>query len=155
MIAYLTGHFTQAKVEDYVLNNGMSWGTYEMHVRMSWGYWKPLEADVVALTEPSDSRLGYQYQMQITKASQITLVRRRSPPLGIPLAALSEMGEKYRRLGHEIVTGDLDSYVLIAYDDQDSDLPERLLEAVCSFYRAILVANQEVAASLVLLCHTC
>jgi hypothetical protein len=143
LIAYLTGHFTQAKVEEFVSQNATSWGTHEMHVRMSWGYWKPLEANVVALTMPSHSLLGYHHQTQ-TEANQLTLVRKKSPPLGIPLAALDDMREEYRRLVCEIVMRDLHNYVPIAYDDQESELPERLLEAICSFYGAGLAAGQEV-----------
>jgi hypothetical protein len=54
------------------------------------------------------------------------------------------MPEEYRRIVNEIVTTDLDMYVPIVYDDQDSKLPERLLKAICSFYSAGLAAGQEV-----------
>jgi hypothetical protein len=54
------------------------------------------------------------------------------------------MREEYRRLVCEIVMRDLHNYVPIAYDDQESELPERLLEAICSFYGAGLAAGQEV-----------
>lgn len=141
------GHFTQAKVEAFVSKNATSWGLEEMQIRMTWGYWKPIQASVVALTMPSNSRLGYHHQTTATAATASSpppIVRKKSPPLGIPLAALDDMTEEYRCLVREIVMGDLENYVTIAYNDQESDLPERLLQVICSFYRAGLVAGQEV-----------
>jgi hypothetical protein len=140
------GHFTQAKVEEFVSKNATSWGKDEMHIRMTWGYWKPLTATVVALTLPSNSRLGYQHQTNVTEDKQLALVRKRSPPLGIPLAALGDMREEYQGLVRDIVKGDLDRYVPIAYDDQATNLPEHLLHVICSFYRTGLAAGQEVTA---------
>jgi hypothetical protein len=55
------------------------------------------------------------------------------------------MKEEYRRMVNDIVLVDLENYVPVPYDDQESDLPERLLHIVCSFYRAGLAAGQEVA----------
>lgn len=142
------GHFTRAKVEDFVRKNTTSWGTQEMHIQMNWGYRGLLRASVVALSVPSDSRLHYQHQAQANRTSQPALVRKKSPPLGIPLAALDSMGDEYRRYVHEIVTNDLDSYVPTAYSQQDWDLPKHLLEAISSFYRAGLAAGQEVIYTL-------
>jgi len=65
-----------------------------------------------------------------------TLVRKRSPPLGIPLAAMDEMEDIYAQYVQEIVQNDLMEYVPCAYTDQESMLPERLLGAVCKFYIA-------------------
>jgi hypothetical protein len=125
----------------------MSWGSYEMHVRLDWGYEKPLEATVVALALPSQSRLAFHHQAQGGTGKEPTLVRKRSPPLAIPLASFEDMKEEYRRMVNDIVMGDLENYVPVPYDDQESDLPERLLHIVCSFYRAGLAAGQEVAPS--------
>jgi hypothetical protein len=145
VIAYLTGHLTQAKVEEVVAQNTTSWGRYEMHVRMDWGYDRPLEATVVALTLPSQSRLAYQHQANGGASKELQLVRRKSPPLGIPLASFENMKKEYQHMVREIVMGDLENYVPVPYDDQVSDLPERLLQIICSFYRAELAADQEVA----------
>ena len=116
-----------------------------MRVRMDWGYEKPLEAAVVALILPSQSRLAYHHQTNGTVAKKPTLVRKKSPPLGIPLASFEDMKDEYQKMVRSIVMGDLEKYVPVPYDDQKSDLPERLLQILCSFYRAGLAADQEVA----------
>jgi hypothetical protein len=142
-IEYLVGQFTQATVEEWVNNNISGWGTHQIRVRMRWGYWKPLEVSVVTLAMSSNSRLRYHAQTDSNGTSRPTLVRQKSPPLGIPFDAMDGMQEEYRNLVYEIVTADLAKYVHIAYDP-GAVLPERILGAMCSFYSAGLAAGQEV-----------
>jgi hypothetical protein len=113
---------------------------------MIWGYRVPLSARVVALEIPSNSQIGFQHQTTTVDGGRPTLVRKKSPPLGIPLAAMDDMQEEYRGLIRNIVHDDLANYVPIAYDDQDSDLAERLLTTVGQFYCASKDYGNEVLA---------
>jgi len=88
--------------------------------------------------------MGFQDQAIANGTSRPVLLRKQSPPLGIPLAAMEEMESVYSRYIQEIVEGDLKAYVSIAYDDQNSMFPERLLGAVCSFYRSCFETDSEV-----------
>jgi len=144
-IDYLVGHFNRPNVEAFVANNASSWGTEHLFVRMSWGYPKYLVANVVALTlRSSSSEMGFQDQAIANGTSRPLLVRKQSPPLGIPLAAMEEMENVYSRYIQEIVEGDLRAYISMAYKDQISMFPERLLGVVCSFYRNCFEADSEV-----------
>ena len=115
-----------------------------MRIRMSWGYWKPLEVTVVTLQIGANSKIGIHRQASANGTERRTLVEKISPPLGIPLAAMDDMQNEYRHLVHDIVHDDLISYVRIAYDDQDSALAERLLTTIGAFYCASKVAGNEV-----------
>jgi len=137
------GHFTQAKVERFVGSNATGWGSHEIPLRMMWGYRKPLEAVVVALQIPSNSKIGVQHQTIGHGTIRRTLVRNNSPPLGIPLAFMEDMQEKYHLLVQEIVCNDLANYVPIAYG-LNSELPERLLAAIGTFYCANKEPGDEV-----------
>lgn len=138
------GHFTKANVEKFVSDNATGWGLHEMVIRMTWGYWKPLEATVVSLEIHGNSQIGIHHQTSANGTNRPTLVRKTSPPLGIPLAAMDDMQEEYRVLLQRIVHDDLINYVSIAYDDQESELPERLLKSLGTFYCASKVAGDEV-----------
>jgi hypothetical protein len=138
------GHITKVNVEQFVSNNTKAWGSHEISIRMMWGYWKPLEARVVTLEIHSNSQIGFQHQTAFNGTNRPALLRKTSPPLGIPLAAMDDMEDEYRLLVHRIVHDDLINYVTIAYDDQESDLPERLLTAIGTFYCASKVAGNEV-----------
>lgn len=133
---YLNGHFTQANVEKFVSNNATGWGTQFMFVRLSWGYQGLIGAEVVALTLKSNSEMGFHHQTKVidNMITRPTLVRKNSPPLGIPLAAVDEMQNEYSRYIQNIVQNDIMGYVPVAYVDQGSVLPQRLLAAICSFY---------------------
>ena len=144
VIEYLTGHITQANIEQAVSQHGTSWGKQEILIRMDWGYEKLLEARVVALILPSQSQLEYQHQAVGPNLKSPELVRKKSPPLGIPLASFEDMKVEYRNMVRDIVMGDLESYVEVPYDNQESELPEHLLGIICTFYRAGLAAGQEV-----------
>jgi hypothetical protein len=63
-------------------------------------------------------------------------MRKRSPPLGIQLANIDDMKYEYKKYIRDIVDGNLFGYLPVAYTDQESDLPVRLLTAVCSYYTA-------------------
>ncbi|KAH7317669.1 hypothetical protein BKA65DRAFT_410270 [Rhexocercosporidium sp. MPI-PUGE-AT-0058] len=132
---YLMGHFTKANVESFVTRNASSWGKQHMLIRMDWGYPKFLEADVVALAlRSSASEMGYFHQTVSNGGARPQLVRKSSPPLGIPLAAMDEMQDAYSKYIQDIVQSDIASYVPTAYIDQESDLPTRLLGVVASYY---------------------
>ena len=115
-----------------------------MLIRMDWGYPKFLEAEVVALAlRSSSSEMGFFHQTVSNGNARPQLVRKPSPPLGIPLAAMDEMQDAYSKYIQNIVQSDIDSYVPSAYIDQDSALPTRLLGAVASYYNAGNAADNE------------
>lgn len=140
---YLTGHFTRANVEHFVNSNATGWGTKEMTIRMTWGYWNPLEAKVFALDIRRDSQIGVHHSASWGPEGA-TLVKKPSPPLGIPLAAMDSLQDEYDVLVQKIVHDDLINYVAIAYDDQESELPERLLRSIATFHNASKVVGNEV-----------
>lgn len=142
------GHFSRQNVEKFVSENATAWGNQEMTIRMMWGYWKPIEAKVVSLKIRGNSQIGVHHQFAADGKCRPTIVRKTSPPLGIPLAAMDDMQEEYRILLQGIVRDDLMSYVSIAYDDQESDLPERLLSSLSTFYCASKLAGSEVRSAL-------
>jgi len=138
------GHFTKANVESFVTRNASSWGTQHMLIRMDWGYPKFLEAEVVALAlRSSSSEMGFFHQTVSNGVARPQLVRKLSPPLGIPLAAMDEMQDAYSKYIQDIVQSDVNSYVPAAYIDQESELPTRLLGAVASYYNAGNAADNE------------
>jgi len=145
---YLNSGFTLAKVEWYINQNVMSWGTQEMLVQMNWGYWKPLEARAVILQLSENSRLAYHHQSLAQGTDKPLLFKKKSPPVGIPLASMHEMQEQYCALVQDIVKINPNDYVRIAYSGQASDLPQRLLEVISAFYSAGMAAGDEVRAPL-------
>jgi hypothetical protein len=62
------------------------------------------------------------------------LIRKKSPPLGIPLAAMDELQNEYSQYIQNIVENDIFGYIPVAYIDRGSDLLKRYLGAICSFY---------------------
>ncbi|PBP28547.1 Fungal Zn binuclear cluster domain containing protein [Diplocarpon rosae] len=144
--SYLMGHFTKANVESFVTRNASSWGTQFMCIRMDWGYRKLLQANVVALAlRSSSSEMGFHHQTMSSGNTRPLLVRKSSPPLGIPLAAMDEMQVSYSTYIQDIVQSDFAMYLPTAYADQVSDLPRRLLGAVASYYGAGSAADNEAA----------
>jgi hypothetical protein len=118
-----------------------------MFVRLSWGYQGGLiGAEVVALTLKANSEMGFHHQTKVVDnmITRPALVRKNSPPLGIPLAAVDDMQNEYSRYIQNIVQNDIKGYWSVAYVDQESKLPERLLAAVCSFYNASREDDNEV-----------
>lgn len=147
---YLMGHFTRANVEDFVTRNASAWGTECFIVRMTWGYRKLLQAEVVALALRSEaSDMAFQHQTISQGDGRPVLVRKQSPPIGIPLAAMDDMQNIYSNYIQDIVQSDLAEYVPVAYTDQESDLPEELLEAICNYYSAGLLVDNEVCTYLI------
>ncbi|KAJ5040480.1 uncharacterized protein L3040_006136 [Drepanopeziza brunnea f. sp. 'multigermtubi'] len=142
--SYLMGHFTIANVESFVTRNASSWGTQFMCIRMDWGYRKLLQADVVALAlRSSSSEMGFHHQTVSSGSARPFLVRKASPPLGIPFAAMQEMQDSYARYVQDIVQSDVGMYLPTAYVDQQSDLPRHLLGAVANYYSAGKAAKNE------------
>lgn len=116
---------------------------------MDWGHRKFLDADVVALAlRSSSSEMGFHHQTITNGNERPVLVRKQSPPLGIPLAAMDEMQDTYSRYIQDIVQSDIGEYIPVAYIDQDSDLPMQLLGAVASYYSAGNARDSEVRRSL-------
>lgn len=147
------GHFTKANVESFVTRNASSWGTQHMQIRMDWGYRKFLQADVVALAlRSSASEMGFFHQTVLNGNARPQLVRKSSPPLGIPLAAMDEMQNAYSKYIQDIVQGDMAAYVPTAYIEPASDLPTRLLGAVASYYSAGNASDNEVCCGPVPVC---
>jgi hypothetical protein len=134
---YLNGQFTKANVENFVTSTASGWGSQLLNIKLNWGYQKPLDVEVVSLVPRQKDSIYYQVSQVILPSSTATppkLVRKTSPPLGIPLADLDEMQVVYRKYLRDIVDGDLFEYVPVAYVDQEYDLPERLLTSICSYY---------------------
>jgi hypothetical protein len=133
---YLCGHFTEANVENYVIHNATSWGREYIPIRLIWGYRRPIHVEVVALNLRPNSEMGFHNQAESTNntITRPVLVRKNSPPLGITLAVLDEMQTECSWYVQTIVQNDIMAYVPVAYNDQDSELPERLLGVICSFY---------------------
>jgi hypothetical protein len=143
---YLNGHFTKANVENFVTANATRWGQTTMPVRLTWGYEVPIGVEVVALDLKPNSEMGFQNQAEATNEliSRPRLVRKNSPPLGIQLAAVEEMQNEYAQYVISIVQNNIMRYVPVAYNDQESDLPERLLQVICSYYDATRENDNEV-----------
>lgn len=145
---YLMGHFTRASVEKFVTQNTSTWGTEKLVVRMTWGYRKLLHAEVVVLALRTNGQdVSFQHQTIFQPGdNRPALVRKQSPPLGIPLAAMDEMQNMYASYIQDIVQSDLAEYVPVAYTDQESEFAEELLGAVCNYYSAGLATDNEVTA---------
>lgn len=141
------GHLTASKVEAFISENATGWGTQHLLVQLSWGYRRLLEADVVTLTLSNNSKLSFSHHAVANGSDRPALSRRESPPLGMPLAVMEELGNTYSLYVRNIVDYDLRSFVSITYDDQDCKLPEQLLGAVCSYYMHGLKAQDEVSAN--------
>ncbi len=141
---YLNGHFTRQNVEQFVTANATRWGKTTMPVRLTWGYEVPIGVEVVALDLKPNSEMGFHHQATNEMISRPTLVRKNSPPLGIQLAAVEEMQNEYAQYVHSIVQNNIMRYVPVAYTDQESDLPERLLQMICSYYNATRENDNEV-----------
>lgn len=146
---YLNGHFTVANVEQFVKNNAVGWGQIYMPIRLSWGYRRLISVEVVALNLLPNSEMRFHDQAEAINDmnTRPALVRKNSPPLGIELASVDDMQTEYSGYVQTIVQEDIMRYVPIAYVDQDSKLPERLLWAICSFYNATREEDNEVSTS--------
>jgi hypothetical protein len=134
---YLTGHFTTSNVEAFVNKHASSWGRQELRVQMSWGCQRLLPVTVVAIALQDDtSELGFVNTSTDDQNGRPVIVRRKSPPLGIPLASLgTRLQDEYRKHVRAVVLNDLDHYVSITYETQRSRVPERILQAVCRFFQ--------------------
>lgn len=131
--------------------NAESWGSKNMLIRLTWGYRRPIEAEVVDLKMRKNApEIGWQNTSEKSMApdGREILVRRQSPPLGIPLAAMDDMQDQYSRYIQSIVQDDLKHYIPAAYFPEDSELMTRLLSVVCDFYSVGLEADEEVCQSI-------
>jgi hypothetical protein len=150
-LVYLNGHLNRTDVEAFVARNAESWGTRSMLIRMDWGYRRLLKAEVVALKLRQNAPdMGWHDTTEKLTGpdGREILVRRQSPPLGIPLAAMNDMQDEYSRYVKDIVQSDLKQYVPVAYFPEDSKFMTRLLGVVCDFYSVGLEADEEVCQSI-------
>jgi hypothetical protein len=125
------GHLTRANVERFVTMNATSWGKQSIAVKLSWGYQKLLDIEVCRINS-----IDHHSSVLASNVTGLQLIRKRSPPLGIPLAAIEEMKYDYSKYIRNIVDCDIFGYLPVAYTDQGSLLPERVLTTVCSYYAA-------------------
>ncbi len=146
---YLNGHFTKDNVEKFVTNNATGWGKQLMPVRLSWGYRDPIDVEVVTLELRPNSEMSFHHQAEATNSlvTRPILVRKNSPPLGIPLADVDELQDEYLQYVRNIVQSNIMEYVDSAYVDQQSELPEKLLGAICSYYKTTREQDNEVYLS--------
>jgi len=142
----LVGHFNKASVEAFISRNAIQWGTDTIPVHMSWGCRRLLSVNVVALSLFCDSsELAYNHQAITNENGSVELVRNKCAPLGINMADIDVMKKDYRCHVEDVVENDLPHYVSIAYDDQSSNLAERLLGAVCLWYQKGVGDDNEVS----------
>jgi hypothetical protein len=149
---YLNGHFTKANVENFVTSNVAGWGQISIPIRLSWGYHRLIYVEVVALNLRPNSEMGFHHEAIATDniTTRLVLVRKNSPPLGIDLASIDDMQTEYSGYVQTIVQNDIMGYVPVAYIDQGSELPEKLLGAICSFYNATREEDHNVFSSPIL-----
>ena len=145
-IEYNMLQFTEGKVT--ALLSEVGWGTQKLRVRLSWGYYRTLEADVVNLTlRQNIGSLGFQHHAIANGANRPTLMRKPSPPLGITQESMSKTANAYSAYVEDIINKDLWSYATSgAYDEDDSPFAKRLLWTVSSYYLSGLQADEEVGA---------
>ena len=143
---YSMGHFTRANVERFIaLNSGGQWGTQKMPIRMFWGYWQPLEVNTVLISISDGSQIGYQHQTATNGTNCPVIVRKTSLPLGILPSDYASFYFRCDNYVQNIRRVDLSNYVGIAYDDQESELSERLLTVVSLWYTACRTTSGEVS----------
>ncbi|PMD16157.1 hypothetical protein NA56DRAFT_322715 [Hyaloscypha hepaticicola] len=133
---YLNGNFTKANVEKFIAMNATGWGKQSITVGLTWGYQKLLHIELVPLIHPQIEILHHHLAVPSSGVTGQKLVKQNSPPLGILRPDIDDMKYEYRKYIRDIVDGGLFGYLPVAYIDQESDLPERVLTAVCSYYTA-------------------
>ena len=133
---FLTGYFTKANLENFITKSATGWGKESITVRLTWGYQKLLDIEVVSLVPRQIDSFYHSSTVPSSNVTGLQLITKRSPPLGIQLANIDNMKYQYNKYIRDIVDGDLFGYLPVAYNDQESDLPERILTAVCSYYTA-------------------
>jgi hypothetical protein len=114
---------------------------------MMWGYWQPIEETVVTVTVRQNSELAYASHVTPNgdgNKAEVNIIR--SPPLGLPLAAMDDMQTKYSSYVQQIVADDLSSYVSVAYQRPHNrpGLPDCLLQTIANFYSAAIAAGDKV-----------
>ncbi|KAG9233157.1 hypothetical protein BJ875DRAFT_379195 [Amylocarpus encephaloides] len=142
---YIFEHFTRQNVEAFVARNTKSWGQKSFPIRISWGSSRKLQAEVVTLElRGGRSEMAFEYTTEaLGPGWKQNMVRKKSPPLGIPIAAMDDMPDAYNVYVRTIVESDLPEYVNIGYFEQDSTLAKRLLAIAGYFYATSAEAGQE------------
>ncbi|TVY71538.1 hypothetical protein LSUE1_G006562 [Lachnellula suecica] len=145
-LEYLNGHLNRTDVEAFVTRNAEGWGTKKMVVKMEWGYRRPMDVLVVPLKVRKNApELGWQNTSEklMDAEGKERLVRRQSPPIGVPFSAMDDMQDQYARYIQDIVQSDIRHYIPAAYFPEDSKLMTRLLGVVSDFYEVGLEADEE------------
>ncbi len=145
-IDYLVGHLTPPNVETFVKNNVSAWGSHNFAVRVLWGCGQPFEVIVKNLFfRDSASSIAHVEQATVDPSGRAQLVSLECPPLGISMASsMRDMKQDFREYLRSLVKTDLSDYASCAYDEPDSEVPQRLLEAVCEWYTAGVESGKEV-----------
>jgi len=137
--------FQEAEVAS--LLSTVAWTKQKLRVRLSWGYCHTLEVDCVRidLRDARTNPLTFQHQVLPNGQDKPIIMRKLSPPLGVPSESVRTMETIHEKYISRIVESNLDQYVLeSAYNDDDSDLPRRLLGAICDYYQRCSEAEEEV-----------
>ena len=137
--------FQEAEVAS--LLSQVAWTKQKLRVRLSWGYCQTLEVDVVRieLRNTQSNPLAFQHQVMANGQNKPTLMRKPSPPLGVPSESVRLMESIHDKYISRIVDSGLERYVMEgAYNDDDSDLPKRLLGTICHYYQRCSEADEEV-----------
>lgn len=123
----------------------VAWGSHNIAVQIVWGCGRPFEVIVENLFfSNSGSPVAHVEQAIVDSSGRAQLVRLECPPLGIPLAsAMKDLKQGFRDYLRNFVKTDLSDYAFAAYDEPDSEVPQRLLEAVCEWYTAGVESGKE------------
>lgn len=131
------------------LLTAVDWTQQNIRIRLSWGYCQTLEVDCVkiGLRNLQSNPLVYQHQVLPNGQNKPFMMRKVSPAYGVSTAAFKMMDAIHEKYVSRIVDGGLDQYVSeAAYNDDDSDLPKRLLLILCQYYRRCMAAREEVCS---------
>jgi hypothetical protein len=144
------GYWTKANTELFVSNIATGYESQGHVHKSALGVRRPLEVDVVVLLlRTSDSDIDFHHQLIPSgDASTIPLfILQHSPPLAIPEGTDVELQSQCKDYIRNITHTDLSSYVITAYNDQETDLSEMHLHSVCRWYKNGRSLNDEVRSS--------
>lgn len=124
-----------------------SWGRESISINMDWGLQSLIEVEVVAVSPSPDSSIVVQYQSNTDQYGQPQLTSSKSPLLGMPFETMASTQERLANYVQDFVRNDfhLDLYGRVAYDDEFSDIPGRLLKIVCNWHAKSRRHEEEVS----------
>jgi hypothetical protein len=126
-----------------VESNSSTWDTRYEPVQLYWGYRKPIRVDLAGVSFRSFVT-EIEHRAISTEHSGSALLGLQPSSLEAPPPEIEKVQGLYHQYLQEIVQGDLASYILTAYGDEDSMLLEQLLRAVGSLYDALSRVGREV-----------